>query len=79
MNILLVEPDYYTRYPPLGLMKLASYHRSRGQKVKLVRGKQDIYNFNPDKIIRSPTKNDTKNPVPSIITVLKTILIIGPY
>jgi len=31
-------------------MKLASYHRSRGQKVKLVRGKQDIYNFNPDKI-----------------------------
>lgn len=39
MNILLVEPDYYTRYPPLGLLKLGAYHRQRGDKVTLVRGK----------------------------------------
>lgn len=37
MHILLVEPAYYTRYPPLGLLKLASYHRSRGDTVELVR------------------------------------------
>ena len=48
MNILLVEPDYYTRYPPLGLMKLASYHRSRGNHVKLVRGTNNDVGFNPD-------------------------------
>lgn len=48
MNILLVEPDYYTRYPPLGLMKLASYHRSRGDEVKLVRGMKNDINFDPD-------------------------------
>lgn len=48
MRVLLVEPDYYTKYPPLGLMKLASYHRSRGNKIKLVRGLQEELHFNPD-------------------------------
>jgi hypothetical protein len=38
MHILLVEPAYYTRYPPLGLLKLASYHRLEGDTVELVRG-----------------------------------------
>lgn len=37
-DILLVEPDYYTRYPPLGLLKLAALHRLRGDRVRLVRG-----------------------------------------
>jgi hypothetical protein len=39
--VLLVEPDYYTRYPPLGLLKLASYHRGMGDEVKLIRGQQN--------------------------------------
>ena len=38
MHILLIEPSYYTRYPPLGLLKLASYHRSKGDTVELIRG-----------------------------------------
>jgi hypothetical protein len=38
MHILLVEPAYYTRYPPLGLLKLASYHRAKGDSVELIRG-----------------------------------------
>lgn len=38
MHILLVEPNYYTRYPPLGLLKLATYHKSKGDSVELVRG-----------------------------------------
>lgn len=38
MKILLVEPDYYSRYPPLGLLKLGSYYRTKGHEVKLVRG-----------------------------------------
>ncbi len=38
MRILLVEPDYYSRYPPLGLLKLASYHRTYGDKIQYVRG-----------------------------------------
>lgn len=38
MRILLVEPDYYSRYPPLGLLKLASYHRSYGDDIQYVCG-----------------------------------------
>jgi len=38
MHVLLVEPDYYTRYPPLGLLKLSAYHKSRGDTTELVKG-----------------------------------------
>ena len=37
-KILLIEPGYQNKYPPLGLMKLASYHQDRGDSVKLVKG-----------------------------------------
>lgn len=50
-NILLVHParsrNYYTTYPPLGLLKYAQYHRSRGDTVHLVRGPSSrLYNPN---------------------------------
>lgn len=37
-NILLVEPGYKNKYPPLGLMKIASYHRLMGDYVSFVKG-----------------------------------------
>lgn len=39
-NILLMEPGYRNKYPPLGLMKLASYHgpRGKGDAVRFVKG-----------------------------------------
>ena len=37
-NILLIEPGYRNKYPPLGLMKLAAYHRARGDTVHLIKG-----------------------------------------
>jgi hypothetical protein len=49
MNVLLVEPDLYTRFPPLGLLKLATYHRMQGDNVKLVRGQKQL-EICPDRI-----------------------------
>ena len=39
-SILLVEPGYPNKYPPLGLMKIAAYHgsRGRGDNVRFVKG-----------------------------------------
>jgi hypothetical protein len=39
-NILLIEPGYRNKYPPLGLMKLAQYHGPRGKRdnVTFIKG-----------------------------------------
>jgi len=37
-RILLVEPDYKNKFPPLGLMKIATYHRNKGDVVQFYKG-----------------------------------------
>lgn len=49
MRVLLVEPKYYTQYPPLGLLKLSTYHQAVGDTVEFVRGIRFTSNY-PDRI-----------------------------
>lgn len=37
-RVLLVEPAYKTKYPPLGLMKISTYHKMKGDEVVFVKG-----------------------------------------
>ena len=37
-NVLLLEPNYKNKYPPIGLMKLATYHRMLGDNVVFYKG-----------------------------------------
>ncbi len=40
-NILLVEPAYRSKFPPLGLLRLATYHKGKGHRVAFVRGENN--------------------------------------
>jgi len=42
-NVLLLEPNYKNKYPPIGLMKLATYHRILGDNVVFYKG--DLKDF----------------------------------
>jgi len=58
MNVLLVEPEFpippksknHRDFLPIGLLKLASYHRQRGDKIRLARGNENINGFKPEQI-----------------------------
>jgi len=49
LHVVLVEPEFYTRYPPLGLLKIAAYHKFKGDSTELVRGEKHPAR-RPDKI-----------------------------
>src|SRR6266404_8375573 len=50
MKILLVEPAYYSQYPPLGLLKLSTLYKQQGHEVRFQRGLTLVTRFVPDEI-----------------------------
>jgi len=48
-NILLIEPPYKNKYPPIGLMKIATYHRLLGDNVTFYKG--DVREFILENIV----------------------------
>jgi len=65
MKVLLVEPDYKNKYPPIGLMKISNYHKNKGDYVYFYKGiyKCDeiwdriyittLFTFDYDKVIKT--------------------------
>lgn len=85
MKILLVEPKkskkYHTSYPPLGLLKLAAYHRQRKDEIKFVQG-FNSNGFYPDKIYITSLFTYAWEPVHEVIQYYiqmyqKTEIIVG--
>lgn len=42
-KILLIEPDYKNKYPPMGLMKIATYFRRCGDDVRFYKGDLKVF------------------------------------
>ena len=49
-KVLLIEPNYKNKYPPMGLMKLAMYYRLQGDDVTFWKG--DFTSFVVDQLLR---------------------------
>jgi radical SAM superfamily enzyme YgiQ (UPF0313 family) len=41
MKVLLIEPGYLNKYPPLGLMKISTFHKSKGDEVVFYKGNSE--------------------------------------
>jgi len=71
-HILLVEPSYYTRYPPLGLLKLAAYHKLLGDTVELVKGCRPAHE-RPDRIFVTSLFTYAWHPVHQAVAFYRTL------
>lgn len=59
-KILLVEPNYKNKYPPMGLMKLATYYRRLGDDVTFFKGelKDLVLNNTYESLLKQLYVND---------------------
>ncbi|MCB0475719.1 MAG: hypothetical protein KDC69_08580 [Flavobacteriaceae bacterium] len=77
-KILLLEPNYKNKYPPIGLMKLATYHRMLGDEVRFYKGEMKdfvidcIYEKCIDKLSKIDDSRNWKFSEKEIKTYIKT-------
>lgn len=70
MRVLLVQPKYYSRYPPLGLLKLSTYHKNMGDEVHYHKGCGDAPWF-PDIVYVTSLFTYTWKPVHEAVKFYK--------
>ena len=61
-KILLIEPNYKNKYPPMGLMKIATYHKMLGDHVTFYKGefKDFILNEIYNELLEKLSSNDSE-------------------
>lgn len=59
-EILLIEPNYKNKYPPMGLMKIATYYKMQGDRVTFFKGdlKELVLNDIYEKLLFQLYSND---------------------
>src|SRR5882724_5323351 len=75
-NILLIEPGYKNKYPPLGLMKLAQYHGPQGKQdnVRFIKGEdKDVFRTAWDRIYVTTLFSFEFNRIAQSIDFAKTV------
>lgn len=76
-NILLIEPNYKNKYPPIGLMKIATYHRMLGDNVTFFKGElkqfllNDVFESCIDKLLQIDSNIDWHFQKRTILKYLK--------
>lgn len=45
-DVLLIEPNYRNKYPPMGLMKISTYYKQRGDNVRFYKGDMQQFTAN---------------------------------
>lgn len=77
MKVLLIEPNYKNKYPPMGIMKLATYYRRIGAEVTFFKGdlKELVLNDTYEALLKQLYVNDEnifwEKYKPKICTYLK--------
>lgn len=73
-KVLLIEPDYKNKYPPMGLMKIATYYRRCQDDVRFFKGNLKEY---AARLLCEEFYNEVQNPTlgryfPKLIEFIKT-------
>lgn len=69
LKVLLLEPNYKNKYPPIGLMKISTYHKMQGHHVTFFKG--DLGKLLLDIKIKSCSKALGRHIKPQILNSIK--------
>ena len=77
-KVLLIEPNYKNKYPPMGLMKIATYFRRCKDDVRFFKGDLKLFGARLlcEEFFESLDKKDGGDIFQSLLTLLKLVNIL---
>lgn len=76
-RVLLIEPNYKNKYPPMGLMKIATYYRRCKDDVRFYKG--DLMTFAAQLLCEEFYKEIGENSLAKYFSKLVDFIRIGRY